>query len=100
VSIEWRWETFTIGPSQWPGEAEGQLVPGDAGTGGKRPLTKAGRAGTARRCGPVERGQKVQRERTSGRRPVTAKPFSNLADMGRYAAHGSRLVAGPDSEAV
>jgi hypothetical protein len=100
VLIEWRWETFAIGPSQRPGEAEGQAVPGDAGAGGKRPLTKAGRAGTARRRGLVERGQKVQRERTSGRRPVTAKPFSNLVDTGRYAAHGPWPAAGPDSEAV
>jgi hypothetical protein len=35
---------------------------------------KASRAGTARRCGLVERGQKVQRMRTSVRRSVTAKP--------------------------
>ena len=35
---------------------------------------KASRAGTARRCGLVERGQKVQRKRTSGRSSVTAKP--------------------------
>jgi hypothetical protein len=35
---------------------------------------KASRVGTARRCGLVERGQKVQRERISAGRSVTAKP--------------------------
>jgi hypothetical protein len=35
---------------------------------------KASRVGTARRCGLVERGQKVQRKRTSAGRSVTAKP--------------------------
>ncbi len=35
---------------------------------------KASRAGTARRCGLVEQGQKVQRERTSAGSSVTAKP--------------------------
>ena len=35
---------------------------------------KASRAGTARRCGLVEQGQKVQRKRTSVRRSVTPKP--------------------------
>jgi len=36
--------------------------------------TKTRRAGTARRRGLVEQGQKVQRERTSGWRPVTSLP--------------------------
>lgn len=35
---------------------------------------KAGRAGSARRCGLVEQGQKVQCERTGARCSVTAKP--------------------------
>ena len=35
---------------------------------------KASRVGTARRCGLVEQGQKVQRERTSAGSSVTAKP--------------------------
>ena len=35
---------------------------GDAGRGWQAAPTKAGRAGTTGRCGPVEQGQKVQRE--------------------------------------
>ena len=53
---------------------------------------KASRAGTARRCGLVERGQKVQRKRTSGGRSVTAKPAPNLVDMGRCAVHDTPVV--------
>jgi hypothetical protein len=55
-------------------EAGGSRVAGDTGGRWQAAPTKASRAGTARRCGLVEQGQKVQRERTSAGRSVTAKP--------------------------
>ena len=76
-------------------------MPGNAGQGWQAAPTKVRRAGTTRRCGLAEQGQKVQRERTSGGRSVNAKPRK----PGGYRAGMQRTEPEPfgpgfDSEAV
>lgn len=86
----------TCGPSQRVAEAGGSLTLEAQARAGAAP-TKSGRAGTARRLGSGERDGKVQRAVNRWWNPLQRYTGSNLADLGRTAAHarfGWRLPDG------
>jgi hypothetical protein len=83
------------GLSQQFGEAEGSLTVETHGRVGAA-LTTTGRAGTARRPGSGKQGQQVY-ARNQCVTPRKASTGSNLADVGRAAAHAVKV--GGDSDA-
>ena len=88
---------LAVGLSQQPFEAEDSLIRGTP-VRAEAVLTKPGRVGTARRRGFGERDEKVY-ERNQCVKLRKRRADSNLADLGRSAAHIRPEVGMGDSEA-
>jgi len=90
---ERRCKDSASGLSQQSGEAEGSLIP-EARVRVGAALTRAGRAGTARRSRVRSARRRGVTRVNQWLNPLKRDTGSNLADQGRTAVHASREVCG------